>query len=417
MDFYSKSYTFGGKSRAQTRNKVINSVLISNNLADLCQEYYPHPKIQHLLNIKTQDHYKNGKFQVLIGNAESYDKHLKQKRIKFNNENDSLEKSLTSFFESVFDGEELANKIRLLLDSNDILIIIITKKTTSSRSRSNQVTTDDIIAAAMYIPDKYCNFLQLIGVSNQQFLSKTFSMHYGIGTFLLATMDQIAKGVHKFDRPIICQVQQDSSMLQFYEINYFHDINKNGPTVKKIESKYPTLINPDQTLKWIQSVGPIFPLTGYWCNTCKKIDAIYKIFEIGTLIFFGSDPHDHISKEKEFSEVVPLILKRFNCDSWDTIPSSIYLTRHDPDKSYNPEGIEYIENRWCTKDSVTRAGDEMIESFLHEENQNKKTLFLYDQGQGKDEEANCSFIIMSILLLKNRTKCYLFRYFLSFINR
>jgi hypothetical protein len=65
MDFYNSSYIFGGKSHTQTFNKLNNAILITNELSDLCREYYPHPKIEPILNITPED--KLDSFRVFIG--------------------------------------------------------------------------------------------------------------------------------------------------------------------------------------------------------------------------------------------------------------------------------------------------------------------------------------------------------------
>jgi hypothetical protein len=99
------------------------------------------------------------------------------------------------------------------MENERLLFIVVTRKVKYHKGqRSNQKYFNNIIGSAIYLPCSNYNLLLLIGVTSMVLHdNESLSRNYSLGTFLLATIDQLTILIHHEQLPIICQAQQDKS--------------------------------------------------------------------------------------------------------------------------------------------------------------------------------------------------------------
>jgi hypothetical protein len=119
--------------------------------------------------------------------------------------------------------------------------------------------------------------------------NESLSRNYSLGTFLLATIDQLTLVIHHENLPIICQAQQDKSSYMFFLKIYFHNVTRNSTLVQNVVQIHPTLVDTSNSqIIWLQSIGPIFIMTGYWVTDNTKSCAISNFFLMASKFFFRS---------------------------------------------------------------------------------------------------------------------------------
>jgi hypothetical protein len=388
--------TFAGLSSQSVRKRLKNSKIITSNLNLLCEEYFPHPKIEPLITRNDEQDCNNMIYQVQIGNKIAYEEDNKTDS-NLTSEFQTLEIAMIGFFEEFFIGNDINLQINNMMENERLLIIVVTRQVKNPKGRrSSQKYFNDIIGSAIFLPCSNYNLLLLIGVTSMQLHNnESLSRNYSLGTFLLATIDQLTLVIHHEQLPIICQAQRDQSSYIFYKKNYFHNVTCNSTHVQNAIQKQPTLVDTrNSQLIWLQTIGPIFLMTGYWVINNTKSCAISKIFSVASKYFFRSDVNKSVTQNPLFNKVNIAICELF---TWDCIQPYIHV-----------KGPSITSKSTWTKDNVESIfqNEHGYHSVICEQLKNDTSL-----------HSNCVFNIMAFSLLQNQKKWLLIRQFFSFINR
>ena len=213
------------------------------------------------------------------------------------------------------------DRIKHICSIDDLILIVVTSKEKQVvGKRSTKLLQDSIIASAIFCSKPTYNYLILIGVSNQLHHGITYSENYGIGTFLLSTIDQIGKCMQSKFMPIYCQVTKHSKARDFYRKNFFYNVSKNNSVLKTIIQDQPNIVIQDKSneMVWWRSQGPTYNITGAWvANYPDQHSVIKEIFDSGRNIFFGKDCTQKITKENRFINVSNILLNKYKWKSWD----------------------------------------------------------------------------------------------------
>ena len=194
MGDVNKNNTFGKQKCSQIRNKINQAKLIKFIMSELVSESFSNSKIQSVFINKSSTEVND--CDVFIGNSKAFrsNKSIANEYILIPTEFENFQEMISSFFCNIFIDTKMDDRIKHICSIDDLILIVVTSKEKQVvGKRSTKLLQDSIIASAIFCSKPTYNYLILIGVSNQLHHGITYSENYGIGTFLLSTIDQIGK--------------------------------------------------------------------------------------------------------------------------------------------------------------------------------------------------------------------------------